>query len=61
MKVLKRPARNYPVLNVMLHTTIGERLSLTEPPRGTSLDQNLLRELRTSHVDVEMKAEPASA
>jgi len=58
-KVLKRLASNYPDLNVILHTTIGERLSLTELPRGTSFDQQLLRELRTSQPDTE--TEPASA
>jgi CRP-like cAMP-binding protein len=58
-KVLKRLARNYPALNVMLHTTIGERLSLTELPRGTGFDQQLLRELRTSQPDMEV--EPVGA
>jgi CRP-like cAMP-binding protein len=58
-RVLKRLARSYPDLNVVLHTTIGERLSLTELPRGTGFDQQLLRELRTSQP--EMKTEPASA
>ena len=58
-RVLKRLARNYPALNVMLHTTIGERLGLTELPRGTSFDQQLLRELRTGQTDMEV--EPASA
>jgi MFS family permease len=58
-KVLKRLARNYPALNVMLHTTIGERLSLTELPRGTGFDQQLLRELRTSQPV--MEEETASA
>ena len=56
-KVLKRLAQRYPALNVMLHTTIGERLSLTELPRGTGFDQQLLRELRTSQPDME----PSSA
>ena len=46
-KTLKRLAKAYPSLNVMLHTTIGERLALTELPRGTSFDQQLLRDLRT--------------
>jgi len=46
-------------LNVMLYTTIGERLSLTELPRGTGFDQQLLRDLRTSQPD--METEPASA
>ena len=58
-KVMKRLTQKYPSLNVMLHTLIGERLSLTELPRGTGFDQQLLRDLRTSQPD--MKAEPASA
>lgn len=52
-KVLKRLARNYPSLNVMLHTVIGERLSQTDLPHGMSLDQQLLRELRSSQPDME--------
>ena len=61
-KVLKRLAKRYPALNVMLHTTIGERLSLTELPRGTGFDQQLLRELRTEQPDLpDMKEEPAPA
>jgi hypothetical protein len=52
-KVLKRLARLYPDLNVSLHTTIGERLSLTDMPRGTGFDQQLLRELRTNQPDIE--------
>jgi MFS family permease len=47
-KVMKDLARKYTSLNVMLHTLIGERLTQTELPRGTSFDQQLLRELRTS-------------
>ncbi len=39
--------------------TLGERLSLTELPRGTGFDQQLLRELRTSQPD--MEPEPAAA
>jgi len=58
-KVIKRLTQKYPALNVMLHTTIGERLSLTELPRGTGFDQQLLRDLRTSQPD--METEPASA
>jgi CRP-like cAMP-binding protein len=58
-KVMKRLTQNYPALNVMLYTTIGERLSLTELPRGTGFDQQLLRDLRTSQPD--METEPASA
>ena len=61
-KVLKRLAKYYPALNVMLHTTIGERLSLTELPRGTGFDQQLLRELRTQQPDLpHTKEEPAPA
>jgi len=58
-KVMKRLAQKYPSLNVMFHTMIGERLSLTELPRGTGFDQQLLRELRTDQPDTE--TEPATA
>jgi len=58
-KVLKRLASKYPGLNVLFYTIIGERLSQTELPRGTSFDQQLLRELRTDQPD--METEPASA
>ena len=57
-KVVKRLTKQYAALNVRLHTTIGERLSLTELPRGTGFDQQLLRDLRTSQPATE--AEPAS-
>jgi hypothetical protein len=43
----------------LFYTIIGERLSQTELPRGTSFDQQLLRELRTDQPD--METEPASA
>lgn len=58
-KVMKALARRHPGLNVMLHTLIGERLSQTELPRGTTHDQQLLRELRTNLSDIE--PEPALA
>ncbi|MGZ9220924.1 MAG: MFS transporter [Anaerolineales bacterium] len=51
-KVLKGLAKKYPSLNVMFYTTIGERLSQTELPRGTGFDQQLLRELRTSQPEI---------
>jgi hypothetical protein len=52
-------AKKYPALNVVLHTLIGERLSLTELPHGTGFNQQLLRELRTSQPNMEV--EPVSA
>jgi CRP/FNR family cyclic AMP-dependent transcriptional regulator len=58
-RVMRKLAQKYPGLNVMLHTLIGERLSLTELPRGTGFDQQLLHELRTVQVDTETK--PAAA
>lgn len=58
-KVMKGLVKKYPGLNVMLHTLIGERLSQTELPRGTSFDQQLLRDLRTSQPDMETKPIPA--
>ncbi|MEP7133647.1 MAG: hypothetical protein ABI904_01825 [Chloroflexota bacterium] len=53
MKVMRDLAQKYPSLNMMLHTLIGERLSLTELPRGTGFDQQLLHELRTNQPDIE--------
>jgi CRP-like cAMP-binding protein len=47
-KVLKGLTKRYPSLNVMFHTVIGERLSRSELPRGPGLDQQWLRELRSS-------------
>ena len=58
-KVIRRLAQKYAALNVLLHTTIGERLSLTELPRGTGFDQQLLRDLRSIQPD--METEPAAA
>ncbi len=58
-KVLKQLAKRHPGLNVMFYTLIGERLSQTELPRGTSFDQQLLRDLRTVQPDTEK--EPVSA
>jgi len=52
-KVMRGLVTKYPSLNVMLHALIGERLSQTELPRGTSFDQKLLRDLRTSQPDLE--------
>jgi hypothetical protein len=58
-KVMKRLAQQYPRLNVMLHTVIGERLSQTELPRGTGFDQQLLRELRTPQPAIEAEPVPS--
>ena len=58
-RVMKRLTQKYAALNVMLHTTIGERLSLTELPRGTGFDQQLLRDLRTNQPDMEAEPVPA--
>jgi MFS family permease len=55
-KVLQGLARKYPSLNVMFHTVIGERLSQTDLPRGLGLDQQLMRELRTSQPQKEQAA-----
>jgi CRP-like cAMP-binding protein len=60
-KVIKQLAQKYAAFHTMLHTTIGERLTLTELPRGLSFDQQLLRELRTSQPDPESESSPAPA
>ena len=46
-KVLRRLADQYASLKDVFYTTIAERLSVTDLPIGTKLDQGLLRELRT--------------
>ena len=58
-KVVKALTKKYPALNVLLHTLIGERLSQTELPGGTSYDQQLLLDLRTKQPD--MEEEPSLA
>jgi CRP/FNR family cyclic AMP-dependent transcriptional regulator len=58
-RVMRRLAKRYSRLNVMLHTLIGERLSQTELPRGTGFDQKLLRDLRTAQPDMQPEPTPA--
>ena len=58
-KVMKSLVKRYTSLNVMLHTMIGERLSQMDLPRGTSFDQQLLRELRTNQPEMEAEATTA--
>lgn len=57
--VMKGLAEKYAGLRDVFYTTISERLSQTELPRGVSLDQQLLRELRTSKPDTETEAASA--
>jgi len=47
-EVMRRLANKYDRLREIFYATMSERLSRIELPRGTSLDQNLLRELRTA-------------
>ena len=47
-KVLRRLADQYSSLKEVFYTTIAERLSVTDLPIGTKLDQGLLRELRSN-------------
>ncbi|HVF24772.1 MAG TPA: cyclic nucleotide-binding domain-containing protein, partial [Anaerolineales bacterium] len=47
-KVIQRLADKFAGLREMFYTTISERLSVTELPFGAGLDQQLLRDLRTS-------------
>ncbi|MEP7133648.1 MAG: MFS transporter [Chloroflexota bacterium] len=46
-KVFRNLARKYEEVNVMFQTTMTERLSMIDQPRGVGMDQQLLRELRT--------------
>jgi hypothetical protein len=47
-KVLKQLTQKYEGLREMFYATMTERLNQTELPRGATLDQQLLRDLRTS-------------
>jgi len=47
-KVLRRLADQYASLKEVFYTTMAERLSVTDLPIGTKLDQGLLRELRSN-------------
>ena len=58
-KVLKNLTQNYEEVRIMLQTTMIDRLSMIDQPRGVGMDQQLLRELRTSQPD--MEADPTSA
>ena len=58
-KVLRELSTKYEGLRQVFFTTITERLSRIELPLGTSLDQDMLRELRT--VQPDMEEEPQSA
>ena len=55
-RVLQRLAKRYAGLRQVLSRTMLERLSKIELPLGTQLDQEMLRELRTSQPD--RKEEP---
>jgi len=57
-KVLRNLAQNYGEVRTMFQTTMIDRLSLIDQPRGTGFDQQLLRDLRTNQPDMETK--PAS-
>ena len=47
-KVMRQLAKQYDGLRQVFYTTMAQRLSKIELPRGTTLDQDLLRELRTN-------------
>jgi MFS family permease len=47
-KVLRKLADRYSALREVFYTTIAERLRVTDLPIGTTLDQGLLKELRTN-------------
>ena len=51
--VFRKLAGKYEDVSVMFQTTMLERLSMIDQPRGVGLDQQLLRELRTSQPDME--------
>jgi hypothetical protein len=53
-----RWAKQYDGLRQVLYSTIAQRLSRIELPRGVSVDQQLLRELRTNVPVMEEKQVP---
>lgn len=57
--VMRRLASQYEGLRRIFYLTIEERLTRIELPRGTGMDQQLLRELRTSQPDREPEPAPA--
>ena len=50
-KVLRKLTSRYADLRDVFYTTMTERLSVTDLPLGTALDQNLLKELRTASAE----------
>jgi CRP-like cAMP-binding protein len=60
-KVLRDLARNYKEVRRMFHNTMIDRLSMIDQPRGLSMDQQLLRELRTSQDEMEKDLASAEA
>lgn len=52
-KVMRRLVEKFAGLRAVFYTTMAERLSMIELPRSPSLDQQLLRELRTNVTVVE--------
>jgi len=58
-RAVQRLARNHEGLHRMLQATVAQRLSTTEMPHGIGLDQELLRELRTSQPDMETSSAAA--
>jgi CRP-like cAMP-binding protein len=57
-KVMHRLAKQYDGLRQVLYSTMAQRLSRIELPRGVSVDQQLLRELRTNVPVMEEKQAP---
>ena len=47
-RVMRRLAKNYADLREVFYSTMAQRLSVTDIPLGTLLDQGLLRELRSN-------------
>ena len=60
-QVLRNLAWSYEKVRVMFHTTMIDRLSMIDQPRGVSMDQELLRELRTNQPDMEKEVAAAEA
>lgn len=57
-QVMRQLEQKYAGLSKLFYTTMVERLSMIDHPHGLGMDQQLLRELRTSQPDLE--TEPIS-
>jgi len=57
--VIRKLEQQYAGLSKLFYTTMVERLSMIDQPHGMSMNQQLLRQLRTSQPDMETELSSA--